>query len=143
LKWQAKREDAALYREKASEVFEEVDHILNQSHRALISSLSGWASEAEDKPERIAELGKLRSLVATYFPDCLKLLDNFDAKSGEIFDRMGTAVTGAGKGKLPEADAIRAIRALAVGEHQRLVIKFAKELRIAMTNEVKKHAPSL
>ena len=76
-KWRAEREDHQLLREKATELFDELDRIIRQSNQANISAL---ASLSQDQPEiaPVPDLGRVRMLVSVYFSDLAALVQAYD-----------------------------------------------------------------
>lgn len=78
-RWLAFRSDQALLREKAEQLFDELDRITDQSHAATMSSLKN-AQDENREIIPVPDLGKIRAISTVYFPSILPLIDEYEEK---------------------------------------------------------------
>jgi hypothetical protein len=86
-RWLAKRQDEALLRDKAEELFEELDRMQQGSRRAMLSVMASVRDPSE-QVQPIPELGKIRAIVCVYFESASKIVNEFERQrdsSGQIF----------------------------------------------------------
>jgi hypothetical protein len=86
-KKEADRADSAIMRDKAEEIFQEIDRFLSETYASIQNArihsknlIDHVQSDKQNNIQRPANLGKLRALVATYYPSAILIIDDFDKK---------------------------------------------------------------
>ena len=80
-KFDAKRQDLVILRDRAQDIFDEIDIVVRKAQLASISALqilTDRHANQPEVPEPVADLGRLRGLVAIYYPSALPILTQFE-----------------------------------------------------------------
>ncbi len=143
-KWRAVREDQALLRSKAQEIFNEIDFVVEKSREASIDALQRLMQLSNSNggsAKAVADLGKLRGLVAIYYPTGLDYIDAFEENSATLINNIKSKINEAiQRGEQGAAELVKLPTLMAVS-HQRVVDVFADELRKHIIEQVKKISP--
>ncbi len=142
---ESRRLDNALMRDKAQEIFDEIDQIIDKSRTASTDAMQRIFPNppTNEKPiSPVPDLGCLRGLVAIYYPICSPIIATFEANilqpfqnlKGELFDAMNDGENGAKN--------IKGIHAILVTTHNQLIERLAADLRAKIAGEVRKYIPN-
>ena len=140
----ATRADAALMRDKAEQIFEEIDKFLVASRNASLSAfrLLGPAELRDQTPAvPMADIGKIRALIATYYPNGLPLIEEFDAEVKRASDVVLGQIKAEQKKDGPKPDAIRGYTAMLAADRGVTDASLAKKLRDHLVAEVRQYVP--
>lgn len=139
------RADSAIIRDKAEEVFQELDRFLNDSRAASSGAMQWFQSDTYDPPndlKRPADLERLQALIATYFPNAIPILDVFDDEvqslANEFSKQMKIEMSKGG----PSPDALKGYNAFFASSRATVDANMVKNLRQFMIGHVKKYAPN-
>ncbi|KWV92763.1 hypothetical protein [Erythrobacter sp. YT30] len=129
--WKARRADEQLLRDKAQELFDELDRLTIGSHSSMISTMQRVGSE-ESEVQPVPDLGKIRAITTVYFPTCQGAVVRFENAVRE----QGIETTNQMRKMMNDGDlganAIKAMTISLVTQHQAisrdLVVELRKEL---------------
>ena len=129
--WRAKREDQQLLREKAADVFDELDRIVSQSHSANIAALQNLNGE-DVKTSPFPDLGRLRMLTTVYFPQTLDIVSKYENERQKLSIELGKKISE----QIPknEPNAIKAINVVMMSKFADAATKFVREMRLALAS---------
>lgn len=124
-------------RDKAQLLFEEIDSLVRESQLASVDAIGRLKGDKTDIPRPIPDLGRVRALVAIYFPSASQMVADFEAKSRSHISRTNDMV----KKIMDESgsvDKLSGIPALLATTHQGYVSEFASELRSHLVENMRK-----
>ena len=128
-RWMARRADHQILREKAEELFSELDTFVTQSGRASIRIIERLVDENLETIV-LPDIGKVRALSTVYFPRLLIHLDQFQADIRAVFKKIAPELGDAGKAL--DAKKIKGWGAMMAIEHQEIAIKLVDAVRREM-----------
>jgi hypothetical protein len=134
-RWRAKREDQNVLRQKAQELFDELDRLVNESQQASLSAIARLQDKsAASKP--VPDLGGVRAIAAIYFPSSLSLVDAFENENQQILksiaDQAKVAVDDGEKG----LGALQALPMIMAVKYLEFAGKFVRKMREHLKNNV-------
>lgn len=139
----AKRSDAAIMRDKAGAIFEEIARVRKAGREAVLEAVvrsgkgpPGIASGTEGKAI-MPNLEGLQPIVAVYFPNCLPILDAYDGELNARLNAIESSV-GQGQGSVDEVARYKISINSVTREVQTATIN---RLRAALINEVHRFVP--
>ena len=128
-RWMAGRADHQTLRQKAEELFSELDALTQQSRRASVRTLERLKDEALEAVS-IPDLGRVRALTTVYFPRLLPYLDQFQSDLDSLYQKIIPDLGAAGEAL--DAAKIKGLGVLLVIEYQQIAGKLASEVRREM-----------
>lgn len=128
-RWLAMRADHQILREKAEELFNELDSLGDQSARASIRILERLKDDNLDALP-VPDLGRIRAISTVYFPKLLPCLDSYQVDLKAIHNRIIPDIGKAGEAS--DARKINALGVMLVFEHQEASSKLIKDIRSEM-----------
>jgi gas vesicle protein len=134
-RWLAKREDENLLREKAEQLFDELDKIQDQSRKSTMSVMAS-VTNVQQEIIPVPDLGKVRAIVSVYFFTASKIVSDFENhkdSSGKVF--MDYTKEQFEK-KAMSADQTKALQLIMVAEHSKNLTKFTSDLRAHVSTVV-------
>lgn len=127
-RWQASRSDQEKLRLKAEELFDELDK-LNQNCYASTMSVIKVAKGEPVEILPVPDLGKVRAIVAVYFPSAQSIVDEFEkerVRTSNVFLEYF-------KEKIPKGGVndheVRQMQAVMMTNHQKIISDISKDLR--------------
>jgi hypothetical protein len=128
-RWIARRADHQTLRQKAEELFSEIDTLASLSGRASVRIVEQLMDDSlETIP--LPDLGRIRALSTVYFPKLLPHLDRFQAdikkSNADLIPQIRQA------GDALDADKIRGIGVIMVIEHRESASKLAQAVHHEM-----------
>jgi hypothetical protein len=136
-RWRASREDRHILREKAQELFDELDRMIKESQAASISAISRLEG-GSDTHSAVPDLGRIRAIAAIYFPSSLGLIDSFEEEhrklSSEIYDILKDALNSGEKG----LGILRGLPMVVTTNYQQFASRFVSEMRSHLVDNVPK-----
>jgi hypothetical protein len=137
-RWRAQREDEHLVREKAQELFDELDRVVRDSAKASVRAMERITNkDLEAFP--VPDLGKIRAISLTYFPDLMNAISSFEIKHAALAEKIiaeARAATDKGDAGL---DILKALPVLMVTSYQEV----ANDLVKAIRTDISQHIPTL
>ena len=136
-RWRANREDRHLLRQKAQELFDELDRVIMGSKAA---SISAFARVKDDTVESkaVPDLGRIRAIAAIYFPSSLPLIEKFEkehaATTANIVKSVDDAVAAGDKG----LGTLKALPMIMTSQYQEFASRFVNEMRLHLAEQVPK-----
>lgn len=143
-RFDAKRQDLAILRDRAQDIFDEIDIVVRKSQLASISALQSLADRHGNQPEvpePVADLGRLRGLVAIYYPSALPILTQFELQNVNLLESVQKEFTSSIKNGAPDINVIKALTAAMPVNHQKIVDLLSTNLRNHITERVTEYAP--
>ena len=123
-RWVANREDSQLIRDKAQELFDELDRITSVSGQASTRVLERLKDENLEA-RQVPELGRVRAISALYFPGSLPLIQTFEDEAGKLMEE----VVKLAENTAANADRMKGLPVLMTLKHQKLASKFVRSMR--------------
>ena len=134
-RWIADREDRAVLRNKAEELFDELDSFVLKSQGASIAALARMQdSGVEAKP--VPDLGRVRAIAAIYFPTSLTMIDAYEATNLEALRSIAEQTEEALKAGEKGLATLRGMPMKMAIEHQQAAASFVAELRKHLSENV-------
>ncbi len=127
-RWVAKRSDEQLVREKAQELFDELDRLTGKSHEAVIAYMKTATQETPDSLP-MPDLGRIRAISTIYFPECQAAISEFEEEAAKRGKASMELIAELNKEGTLTADAIKVITIQTITDHQSSSGKLAKRLR--------------
>lgn len=95
------RDDAALMRSSVGELFSELDLLQNLASQQIVTAI-GILDRRDATGAKIEKfnLGRIRSLVALYFPDLAAVVANYDEKCSELIMTLRADLQNEGMDKM-------------------------------------------
>lgn len=131
--WKAAREDSQLLREKAAELFSKLDRITAEANQASVSAIRNLM-EKDAVPSPLPDLGKVRLLVAVYFPDATSIVETYEAKNLELTKTLVSEIDKAAKSH--DAQALKAVNAFLVQQKGQTSCDFVRQIRDEISTKV-------
>lgn len=131
--WKASREDAQVLRDKAAEIFSEMDRIAMESHQASIAVIKNLIEE-NGVPSPLPDLGKVRMLVAVYFPSLKGLVDSYESRVRELEKELAQEISKANQSY--DVAAFKRATAIIVQKRNQQAFEFVKSIRSEITNKL-------
>jgi hypothetical protein len=135
-----------ILRDRAQDIFDEIDVVVRKSQLASVLAMQNFAGTQGDQPnklESVADLGRIRGLVATYYPTALPILAKFEFESDSLIQEIQTQLKLSVKDGVPDNKLLKALPAMMATSHQKIVSSLASELRNHITEKVAEYAPKL
>ena len=136
-RWQAERQDRHLLRDKAQELFDELDRVIKESQVASMSAIS-QLKDSSIESKAVADLGRIRAVAAIYFPSSLTLIENFEAELNtlgqSVVETAQEAVNSGEKG----LGTLKALPIVIATKHQQFAARFVAEMRMHLAKNVPK-----
>ncbi|MGB3710434.1 MAG: hypothetical protein WA985_01970, partial [Erythrobacter sp.] len=82
-RWRADREDRELLRDKAEELFDELDLFLSESEDASVAAVARVQDDAVET-KKVPDLRKVRAIATIYFPSSLELIEKYENDFSEL-----------------------------------------------------------
>ncbi|KLI64975.1 hypothetical protein [Aurantiacibacter marinus] len=133
-KWRAEREDSQLIREKAAELFDELDRMVAESHSANIAVFRNLA-EKNVPPSPLPDLGRIRMLVGIYFPEAMPTVEGYEERCAVVSSSVTKDLDGALKSS-DGGDRIKALTAVMVSSQNEETRKFVRNLRAEVAQNI-------
>ena len=134
-RWKARREDEKFLREKAEELFDELDRVGQQAAQASVRSMQMISNKSLEAIP-VPDLGKIRAIATMYFPTTTKILESFEKSHSDetrkIFDEIRESVD---RGRA-DPDEIKALTVLITATYQSLASECIKKIRIEVAQTV-------
>lgn len=137
-RWLAKRGDENILRDKAQELFDELDRISSQSGKASMSTISRLNKEANNAIVPIPELGRVRAITAIYFPSAMDIVTKFEADHVQLMQSVGQEAAQYVLEGQAGLEKLKALPMRATSEHLKLTLKLTKEMREHISGVVPK-----
>ena len=136
-RWRADRDDRAILRAKAEELFDELDRFIAKSHEA---SLAAFAKMQDQNVETkaVPDLGRSRAIAAIYFPTSLPLIDKFESDNVELIKLVSAQLGSALKEGEAGLASLKALPMAMAIRHQEMSSKFVLDLRKHLAENVPK-----
>lgn len=134
-RWVAQQQANQLLRDKAQELFDEIDRLIRDAGQASIRAIQKIKDDNAE-PLPVPDLGRIRSISAIYFPSCLELIQTFEAKHSESVRTSVRMVVEESKKNYPASDVYKMIPVMMVTEFQTLSTDLCKEIRDRIASEV-------
>ena len=136
-RWTARREDEQLIRNKAQELFEELDRLSHESAKASVRAMEKLKDDSLDSIP-VPQLGQARAIAALYFPSSLKLIEDFEEKHGalakKVFEEADKAIKAGDQG----VDVLKALPIIMITQFQSLANDFVFEMRAHIIDQLPK-----
>ena len=136
-RWRAEREDRHLLRDKAQELFDDLDRVIKESQTASLSAalkLKGDNVESTSVPD----LGRIRAIAIIYFPSSLPLIENFEAE----LNALAQSVVGEAEGAMESGEKglkmLKALPMVMAIKHQQSSARFVAQMRCHFAKNVPK-----
>ena len=134
-RWKARRDDEKVLRDKAEELFDELDRVSRQAGQASVRSLQMIKDKSlEALP--VPDLGKIRAIVVMYFPDAMQIIERFENSHSEatkgIFDSLRKSL----ESGRDNPDEITVLGVMLTTTFQSLASKYVQEMRAAIADSV-------
>jgi hypothetical protein len=134
------REKKALLRQKAEQIYEEIEAVRKRNDAALMGAIEYQFRPNTELPELTPALGRLRALVNMYFPDGTRLIADYDIAVHKPIKAFGDAIADIESNQeMPVNERLQAMkeaRTKCVKEASELLIKLLGELTFFMNDEV-------
>lgn len=128
-RWLARRADDQTLRQKAEELFSELDALADKSGKASIRVVERLKNEALDTIP-LPDLGHVRALAIIYFPKLLPHLDQFQTDIDELWKKL---IPDLGKAsEALDAGKIQGLGMVMVIQHQQISTKLVQAVRREM-----------
>jgi hypothetical protein len=138
-RWLAQREDQHLLREKAQELFDEIDRMVSQSAASCTSALVRMKDEgAQIVP--VPQLGRIRTICAIYFPAVLPHIAMFESDHREYLMKVREIMEEALKQGDEGVETLKGLPILMTVQYQQLATKLASDMRDHLHQAVPKLA---
>lgn len=136
-KWRADRDDRAILRGKAEDLFDELDQFVAKSQ---VASLAAVAKMQDDTVEakQVPDLGRVRAIAAIYFPTALPLIDTFENENLEFMKWIGTQTESALKDGEAGLSVLKSLPMVMALKYQQRGSKFVSDLRKHLADKVPK-----
>ena len=128
-KWLARLTDHQTLRQKAEELFAELDavtHISGKASLRTVERLQDGTLEAISLPD----LGRVRALATVYFPKLLPHLDQFQTEINGLWKELIPDLGAASKAL--DADKIKGLGVVMVLQHQQISTRLVQAVRLEM-----------
>lgn len=127
-RWMANRDDRRLLRDKAQELFDELDRVVLESRRASMSAVARLQDKtAENVP--VPDLGRVRAIAAIYFPTSLELIEAYEERHSKLMMLMVEEVKNAVGNGADGLDTLRALPMITTVQFQKFTSDFVNEMR--------------
>ena len=136
-RWRAEREDRHLLRDKAQELFDELDRVIKESQAASLSAalkLKGDNVESTAVPD----LGRIRAIAIIYFPSSLALIENFEAELNALAQSVVREAEGAMESGENGLKMLKALPMVMATKHQQSTARFVAQMRDHFAKNVPK-----
>lgn len=128
-RWLAFRADDQMRRQKAEELFSELDALTGKSGKASIRAVERLKN-AELDPIPVPDLGHVRALAIIYFPELLPHLDQFQTDIDELWKKLIPDLGAASEAL--DAEKIQGLGVMMVIQHHEISTKLVKSVRREM-----------
>lgn len=136
-RWRAEREDRHLLRDKAQELFDELDRVIKESQAASISAVSRLKDDSVALIP-VPDLGRIRAIAAIYFPSSLGLIENLEIEhvelGKEIVEHVQNAVEAGEKG----LGTLKGLPVVMAARYQEFAARFVATMRTHLIENVPK-----
>ena len=134
-RWVAKRADEQLLREKAQELFDELDRV---AHAAAASTTRTLERLNKKDLEIIPfpDLGRIRAVAALYFPSTLPRIEQFETQYGEGLASIVSELRSKNDEGKADADYINGLIVVMMTQAQQIAAKFVREMRMLLTDKL-------
>lgn len=136
-RWRAVREDQKTLRDKAQELFDELDRLVYQSQKA---SLAAVAKLKDDTVEAVPvpDLGRVRAIAAIYFPSALPIIQEHEARHQQVMQVVvDEAKSALGQGA-QGLETLKALPMFMTSKYQEFASNFVVAMRAHLATEVPK-----
>jgi len=136
-KWRADRDDRAILRNKAEELFDELDQFVAKSQAASVAAVAKMQDDTI-QAKHVPDLGRVRAIAAIYFPTALPLIDAFETENLELIKWVGTQTEAALKDGDAGISVLKSLPMVLALKHQQRGSKFVSDLRKHLADNVPK-----
>lgn len=128
-RWLARREDHAVLRAKAEELFAELAVLTAQSGQASVRTVERLRNESLDSIP-LPDLNRIRSLSTVYYPKLLPHVTAFEEDRKAMFEKLLPSLRVAGEEADPEA--IKGLTVVMAIQYQQLASKLVRAFQEEM-----------
>ncbi len=134
-RWKARREDEKFLREKAEELFDELDRVGNQAAQASVRSLQ-MISNASLEAIPVPDLGKIRAITTMYFPNSMITIENFEKSHSEETRKIVESLKRSVASGKNNPDEIKGLTVLMTTTYQSLASECIRKIRSEIAGTV-------
>ena len=138
-KWRADRDDRAILRAKAEELFDQLDQFVAKSQAASLAAMAKMQDHTVEA-KQVPDLGRVRSIAAIYFPTALPLIGTFETENLDFMKWVVTQTEAALKDDAAGLDVLKGLPMIMAQKHQQQGSKFVSDLRTHLADNVPKMA---
>lgn len=136
-RWKADRADRSILREKAEELFDELDLLVTASQAASITVIAmAKGDDVAAKP--VPDLGKARSIAAIYFPSALDIIGDYEKQNLEFMNWVVSQTEEAIKAGAQGLGTLRGLPMIVTIENQKRAVMLVNDLRAHLSANVPK-----
>ncbi|QUL38934.1 hypothetical protein [Erythrobacter sp. JK5] len=136
-KWKAEREDQAILRDKAEELFDEIDSYVSGYQQASVSAVARLKDETVEV-RGIPDLARIRSITAIYFPSAMPLVEDFEKQNRVLMTAIVEQAKTATEQGAAGLDTLKGLPMIMTVKYQQLASEFIPKLRGHIATETPK-----
>ena len=137
-RWVAKRQDDQLLRDKAQELFDEIDAMVSASQASMLSALARMRDKAASETIPVPDLGRIRAISTVYFPVLFERISKFEADTGAFYKKVVEMAEGSLKTGEEGLETLKSMPFVMTGQYQTLTAELATDLRAQLRGVVPK-----
>jgi hypothetical protein len=135
-RWLARRADQQILRQKAEELFAELDTLALHSGQASVRTFERLQNKELDAIA-LPDLGRVRAIATIYFPKLLPHFDRFQDEQKSFTEKIIPDLGRAGEAS--DYAKIKGITAMLMLNHQEIVTKLVQDIRREMVEMTPKY----